>query len=124
MESAGRYLYDPWCKRLLSNLADMLVDEPILRTDAPAGVEILLRRSSKGYLLHLFNKYAALPAVADPSRNPRIADTTVWLNPSRIGDVQTAEGIAGEGNVELSLKDTWPMIRVPKIDLHSCVSLQ
>ncbi len=123
-ESAGSYLYDPWPRKLLSNLMEILVKDPLLRTDAPAGVEILLRKSDDGYLVHAFNKYSVLPGVSDLSRNPTIKGVNVWLNPSRLGRVHMAESLAGEGEVKFDSKGEWPVLHICRIDIHTCVAVR
>lgn len=123
-ESAEGYLYDPWSKRLLANLIGVLVEDPLIRTNAPAGVEVLLRRGPDGFLLHAFNKYAAVPGVGDGSNPPKISGLKVWLNRSRLGPVDSAELLTGENALEPVVDDSWLLVPLPELGIHCCASIR
>ena len=47
-----------WVKRFMAVLAAQLVERPVLKTNAPAGVEVVLNRQGQRHIIHLLNRYS------------------------------------------------------------------
>jgi len=94
-----------------------------MRTNAPPEVEILIRRSDKGYLLHAVNRFAAPPGLGDASNPPQIRDVKILLNRSRLGQYSSAELLAGKGHIEITQDERWLIITIPEIRIHSCLAI-
>ena len=87
---AERRNMDPWAKRLVGNMAKRLVAAPLLITDAPAGIELLVARQGDHNLLYLFNHYQVHESMGASRQGPQVGGFTVTFDESHIGAITAA----------------------------------
>jgi hypothetical protein len=123
----GEYLrarrnVDAWAKQLVAQLVRRLLREPLVQTDAPAGVELVLNRATDGrLLLHLLNLYVASEHI-DTQAVPRLADIHLQLNEARLGSIGSASTAPPLQRVRISReRPGWASITVPSLAIHQVV---
>jgi hypothetical protein len=127
----GQYLQarrnvDPWAKHLAANLLRVLVPEPLLRTDAPPGVELVLNRAPDGrLLLHLLNNYVASEYVSAGEAAPRLAPIRVDVNETRLGPMASAAVGPPEALLPISRRELpgWASVTAPSLQIHQTITL-
>ncbi len=127
----GEYLQarrnvDPWAKRLACNLIAALLPEPLLDTDAPPGVELVLNRTRDGrLLLHLLNNYVFSEHLGTHDA-PRLAELHVALNESRVGPIGSASVAPPEQplTIDHQLRPGWSSLTLPPFAIHQVLILQ
>ena len=82
-------LSNVWIKRLIKELVSDVVTQPVLKTTAPAGVEVVLNRQDGRHVVHLVNHH-----VGSPDR-PSF-DEGKWAGTGQPGDA-TGSDTAGAG---------------------------
>lgn len=109
--------------QLGENLALRLVLEPLLRSEAPTGVEIVMNEQPKRHLVHLLNNLIH-PMVYSESRggNLALADVSFSVNEKRVGPIRQV--VSGDGT-ELPMKRNgkWLRITVPRLKVHEVLAL-
>lgn len=112
-----------WAMQLAENLALRLVNEPLLKSEAPAGVEIVINRQPGRHVVHLLNNLLD-PMLFSDNRPGRItlADISFAVNEQRIGVVRQARAADGQ---ELPLKHEgkWAKITLPRLGVHEVLAL-
>jgi hypothetical protein len=125
----ARHLVDPWPIRLVAHALDLLLPEPVLLTNAPAGVELLLNRhgpsSSGGRLvLHAFNHYVT-GVPGDAGRDGLlVGPTSIRLNRSRVGEVRSAHLVPEWSPLPIQHDETWFRLELPPFTMTSAVLLE
>src|SRR5207302_8340471 len=99
--------------------------EPLLETDAPPGVELVLNRAADGpLLLHLLNLYVASEHI-DTHAVPRLADIQVHLNEKRLGLIDNVLIAPPVECVSISRERAgWASITVPSLAVHRTLVLE
>jgi hypothetical protein len=120
---SARHEVDPWAKRFGANLIDLLLPDPLLRTTAPSGVELLLNRRPGGYTLHAFNHYLAA-AGSDGRRDaPVIAAVRVRLDERRLGQLGRARLVPEGLDLEVARGDGTAALDLPPFAITCTVAL-
>jgi hypothetical protein len=110
-----------WTKRLASELTLSLISQPVLKTTAPPGVEVVLNRQDGRYILHLVNYHAG-----DPQRMSYSAheiglqglEVQIALDRLKLDTVRRVYSpITGEAAYET--EGNWLTIAVPPLHVHS-----
>lgn len=101
-----------WTRRLAGNLVRSLLGDPLLVTDAPAGVVMVLNQHPDHWALHLLDLAAGDPRYVDPAAAPRATGTLcVSLDASQlpVASAAWADGrpiavVRSGGRIELRLE--------------------
>lgn len=74
-----------WTSALARNLVRALLPDPVLDTDAPMGVEVVLQRHADHWMLHLMDYAAADPRyVSDVASGRPLTDLAVSIGAGRV----------------------------------------
>jgi hypothetical protein len=121
---AARRDVDPWVKRLVGNLIDLLLPAPLFRTDAPPGVECLLNRAGDRLLLHLLNHYAASEFVG-AAGGPRVDGFDIEFNEERLGRVRAARVAPSAAPLAIARPEPgWARVVAPPFAIHQVVEVE
>ena len=102
--------------QLTYNLIDHLIDDPLLRSEAPSQVEVVVNRQDHRHIVHLINKYTISSSVHDrPDAPPTLANVTVWVNENRIGPVGRI--VRAPQNTEIKVDRDGPWLRLTANEL-------
>ena len=110
-----------WVKRLMGALAENLVPQPILTSNAPAGVEIVLNRQKRRIVAHLLNRYRG--SVDQPSFDDNgisLHDIQIELDLARLAlDPVRRAYIAPDTPLDFAIHDGKLQTTLPELDLHA-----
>jgi hypothetical protein len=109
--------------QLAENLAFRLIREPLLRSEAPAGVEIVINEQPGRHLVHLLNNLIH-PMVYAETRSGRftLADVSFSVNEKRIGSVRRVLTIDGT-ELPIQHDGKWMRVTVPRLRIHEVLAL-
>jgi hypothetical protein len=101
-----------WTRRLAGNLVRSLLGDPLVATDAPAGLMMVLNAHPDHWALHLLDLAAGDPRFVDPAVAPRGTGTVcVSIDTSRapVASAEWADGrpievVRSGGRAELRLE--------------------
>ncbi len=117
----SRGMPNVWVKRLMGVLAEGLVERPILKTNAPAGVEVVLNRQKRRAVAHLLNRYRG--SVDRPSFDDNgisLRDIEIELDLSRVAqDAISRVYIAPDTALDFVINDGKLGTILPELDLHA-----
>ena len=113
-----------WSLQLAENLARRLINEPLLRSDAPAGVEIVINAQPGRHIVHLLNNLLS-PVLVSDNRSGRfvLADISLALNEQRIGAVRRVVMIDGT-ELPMQRDGNWVRVTVPRLKVHEVLALE
>ncbi len=102
-----------------------LLPDPILKTNAPPGLEVVLNRQKCGYVLHLINKYpgASGTYALEDHRLP-MHDLEVSVNQSQIPTPTRIYLAPRRQEVNWSLQNGWMKISVPTFDTNALIVIE
>jgi hypothetical protein len=111
-----------WSLQLAENLASRLINEPLLRSDAPAGVEIVVNAQPGRHIVHLLNNLLS-PVLVSDNRSGRfvLADISFALNEERIGPVRQVVTIEGT-ELPMQREGKWAKVTVPRLKVHEVLA--
>jgi hypothetical protein len=111
-----------WVRQLCGALVVRRLPDPVLTTDAPSSVEVVLNRHPWGLAVHLIDHAVGSPAWLVPEP-PILRDVTVRLDQARLGsltEARSADGRALETRTEGSIL----VIRIPELSVHGLVTIR
>ncbi len=111
--------------RLGVGLVQSLDDEPLLRSEAPSGVEVVVARGSGRHVVHMLNHYVDESSRFDrgDSTCPVVAGATVWVNESRVGPVARMFRPSDDADLDVVRDGDWLPVRVERLAVHEMVVL-
>lgn len=103
------------------NLALRLIPEPILRSDVPAGISIVVNEQSGRYIVHLLNNLLD-PVLFSDSRSGlvKLANLKFALNENRTSSLRRAATVSGE-ELRIQRNGKWAAVTVPQLGVHEAV---
>jgi alpha-L-fucosidase len=103
------------------NLALRLVPEPILRSEVPAGVSIVVNEQDGRYIVHLLNNLLD-PMLFSDNRTGllKLASLKFGLNQRRTGSVRRAATVSGQ-ELQIQRNGKWAAVTVPELNVHEAV---
>ena len=112
------------CKHLVANLLDLMMPEPPVRVEAPAWLEVVLRRQPGRLLVHLLNQHGDHAV----DTNFRVVEEVLPVRDVRVQvrmAVRPAAVTLEPGGVapEWSYADGVVTVHVPEVQLHQIVAL-
>jgi hypothetical protein len=122
----SRNLTNSWIKRLIAALVEDMVGDPLLRTSAPPGVEVVLNRQADRYVVHLVNTHAGTPDRLSLLGQPHtLTGLTVELNLTRLG-ITAVQRVYTPADASLPYQETddWLAIRVPPLHVHEILVIE
>jgi alpha-L-fucosidase len=103
------------------NLALRLVAEPILRSEAPAGVSIVVNEQKGRHIVHLLNNLLDPILFSDSRRGLlKLASLKFALNESRTGSIRRATTASGQ-ELGIQRNGKWAAVTVPELGVHEAV---
>lgn len=113
-----------WALQFGENLALRLIDEPLLRSEVPAGVEIVVNKQEGRHIVHLLN-YLSSPMLFTDDHPGRLelADLPLAINEKRIGHVRRATTFDGTV-VPLEREGKWLRVIVPRLKIHHMIAFE
>jgi hypothetical protein len=111
-----------WSLQLGENLIRRLLSEPLLKSGAPAGVEIVINKQPGRHIVHLANNLLS-PMLFSDNRAGRFAlsNVSVALNEKRIGPVRRVVTI--DGNELRTERDgKWVQVTLPQLKVHEVLA--
>jgi hypothetical protein len=120
---SARHEVDPLAKRFGANLVDLLLPNPLLRTNAPSGVELLLNRRPGGYTLHAFNHYLAAGGGDGRRDAPAVAGVHVVLDERRLLRIGRARLVPEGKCLEVRRADGMAALDLPAFAIACTVAL-
>lgn len=117
---------DPWLKLLATDLVRRLLPEPVLSTNAPQGVEVVLNRRGNEYVLHLINTYPGLESgrFLPEQGTMQLGGLKVWLNGNVLGKVQSAQVVPDGEPAKLIQEDGWHALDLPPLEDHLAFAIE
>jgi hypothetical protein len=115
-----------WVKRLMGALAANLVEQPILSTNAPAGVEVALNQQNGRMVIHLINRYCGSvdqPSFHDNGITLLNIEIKVDLTRSELAAVEQVY-LAPATPLDYALADGCLSITLPELQLHAVVAIE
>jgi hypothetical protein len=110
--------------RVAKNLASFLIDEPLIRSEAPSGVEVVLNRQGTSHIVHFLKHYAASSSLHDSAdAGPVLSDVAIWLNQKRIGHVNRVIRVPDAAQMGLVTDGEWVRVAAPQLRFHEMVML-
>ena len=104
------------------NLAAFLIEDPLIRSEAPSAVEVVVNRQGNRYIVHFLNHYAGVSSLHDRAHaGPVLSDVGVWLNQSRIGRVKRIIPVPCGEETEVETDGNWVRVAVPQLGIHEMV---
>jgi hypothetical protein len=123
MRDTGR-LEDAWLQRVLQNATRSLLPSPLLRTDVPPGVQIILNQHQDRLALHLIDTRLAAPGNLAFGDEAAASDGwTITLNRQRFGAVTGIRTLAGQA-VEWSTTDDEITVQLPPVGLYTVLVIE
>lgn len=122
----ARKLTNAWIKQLIVTLVGDMVADPVLKTSAPAGVEIVLNRQAGRHVVHLVNIHTGTLDRLSSSDHPlRLTGLEVQLNLSRLG-ITKVQRVYAPPDVSLPYQETdgWLTIGVPPLHVHEILVVE
>ncbi len=115
-----------WVKRLMGALAANLIEQPLLSTNAPAGVEVVLNRQKGRIVVHLINRYRG--SVDQPSFHDNgitLRDITIEVDLTRI-ELDGLKRVYCAPHRPLEFRYASGRLRavLPELDLHAVVVIE
>jgi hypothetical protein len=115
--------------RLCANIVHWLDTDPILRSESPSGVEIVVGRDETGrgprHVVHFLNHYVAESMYDRDDRSaPVLSDVAVWLNEQRVGKVSRLIRRSDGAELPLIVEDGWVEVRLDRLRVHEMVVLE
>ncbi len=115
-----------WVKRLMGVLAASLVERPILKTNAPAGVEVVLNQQMGRCVIHLINRYlGSADHVAWGDDNATLRDIELEVDIAGI-ELEGVDRVyqAPDALLEYELAAGRLSIVLPELNLHAIVAIE
>jgi len=115
-----------WVKRLMGVLVANLVEQPLLSTNAPAGVEVVLNQQNGRLVIHLINRYLGSPDhVAWGDDNAKLRDIEIQVDLSQAGlDGVERVYVAPDAPLEYELAAGRLNIVLPELNLQAIVAIE
>lgn len=116
--------------RLCANVVRWLDTDPILRSEAPSGVEIVVGRgrSDRGvrHVVHFLNHYVSESSLYDNNAEaaPALSDVAVWVNERHVGDVTRIVRLSDGAEIPLRRSDGWIEVRLDRLRVHEIIVLE
>lgn len=115
----------PWLKQLMANMIRCLVPDPVIETNAPPGVEVVLNRQRDRYILHVINKYSAMAGTYSLANNgPKIADIEVTVNIARIGTRENIYLAPESSKLNWSIENNRLKIKLNRLDINAIIVIE
>ena len=115
-----------WIKRLIIALVGDMLPDPVLKTSAPAGVEVVLNRQADRYVVHLVNTHAGTPdRLSSLSQPLNLTGLEVDLNLTRLG-ITAVRRVYAPTDVALPHQETdgWLTIQVEPLHIHEILVVE
>ena len=115
-----------WVKRLMGVLAANLVEQPVLRKDAPAGIEAVLNEQNGRCVIHLINRYlGSADHVAWGDDSAKLRDISIEVDLSRT-DLENVTCMYCAPNSPLDYQYENGRLKtiLPELNLHAVVVIE
>ena len=111
--------------RLTVNLVSLTLEEPLLRSETPSGVEIVLNRQGEGHILHMINHYVERSSFHDrPSDLPKLSNVSVWVNEGRIGALKKIVRVPHNQEMKLERDGSWVHVEAQELGIQEIFVLE
>ena len=110
-----------WPKHLAEKLVSLLIGQEnrSLLTDAPPGVEIILNKQRRRYILHLMNYYLVPALFYDTARGSlTLSNITVDINEKRLGRISTVTRGVDREELASERHGDWLSLHVSDLGVH------
>ena len=105
---SGEHLHRRQLVQLSRNLLAHLEPEPLVRSETPPEVEVVVNRQGERHVVHLLNHYGDMTQMFDRRYDvPRLARVTVWLNERRIGPVSRIVRVPQDRELAIERDANW-----------------
>lgn len=114
-----------WVKLLTRKLIRSQLADPLIETDAPAGLEFTLNRQRDRLVLHLVNHHAGdIDRLSLGSSPLAVRDVTVRLSRGAMGASSvTRVRVVPNTDLEFSVDETHISFVVPRVEIHGIVEI-
>jgi len=103
----------------------LLIEEPLLRSEAPSGVEVIVNRQGNRHIVHFVNRYPILTGLNDrPGNLPSLANVTVWINENRVGKVRRILRAPRDREIGLERNGSWVRLRAKELAIQESFILE
>ncbi len=110
---------------MVENLIHLLIEEPLLRSEAPSGVEVIVNRQGNRHIVHFVNRYPILTGLNDrPGNLPSLANVTVWINENRVGKVRRILRAPRDREIGLERNGSWVRLRAKELAIQESFILE
>jgi len=117
---------DPWPKVLLSNIVNYLLPEPLIITNAPRGIEIVLNRKDKKYIINLINTYPGIDGGKCDigEKRVRLQGINLDINLEKIGNKKNVYLYPSKESVKFRTDNKWLRMDIPTLEIHQMIVLE
>lgn len=115
-----------WVKRLMGALAARLVAQPLLSTNAPAGVEVALNQQKRRAVIHLINRYrGSVDQPSFPDNGITLRDIEIEVDLARI-ELDDVKRVCCAPDMPLDYQCEGGRLKtvLPELNLHAIVAIE
>ena len=115
-----------WVKRFMAVLAAQLVERPVLKTNAPAGVEVVLNRQGQRHIIHLLNRYSgSVDHLSWKDERFELRDIAIELDLSRLA-MNAVQRVFQAPDIDLAHEVSAGRlsIRLPALSCHAVIVIE
>ena len=110
---------------LSKNLVSLLEEQPLLRSETPSGVEVVVNRQGDRHILHLINHYVENSSFHDkPNDLPKLSNVSVWVNEERIGPVKKIVQVPHNQEMKLERHGSWVHVEAQELGIQEIFVLE
>jgi len=122
----GQKMEDPYPKQLLFNIINEMVPNPLIKTNAPKGVEVVLNKKKEKYIVNLINTYPGMIAgKCDLGKEAvRLQNIHIQANLEKMGEIKNVRVFPSNKQLTYEIEDEWLKIDVPIIGTHIMLLLE
>ncbi len=111
--------------QLIRNLISLMVDDPLLKSETPPGVEVIVNCQHDRHIVHLINHYLDMTSLYDRRDNvPKLGNVSVWINEKRIGSVKKIIRVPDKQEIEVERDGCWVHLVAPELVIQEIFVLK
>jgi hypothetical protein len=110
-----------WVKRLMQTLVSNMVNSPVLKTDAPSGVEVVMNDQAQGVIVHLINYHCGnVERLSWPGHSLTLRHVNLQVDLTRLNTAEIQRVyMLPNTDLEYHMTGGWLVIHVPSIEQHA-----
>ena len=121
----GEQLHRRELVQLSRNLLSYLEEEPLVRSETPPEVEVIVNKQNDRHIVHMFNHYGDMTQLYDRRYDvPKLANVSFWINEKRIGAVKKIVRVPDNQEMEIERDGSWVRLLAPELAIQEIFVLE